>query len=59
VWAFIVADNADYSPDYLAHVRSPANRSMSAVGRRRRAVHADQLTVPLEFEFPDRDPGYR
>jgi predicted O-methyltransferase YrrM len=27
--AFIVADNADYSPDYLAHVRSPANGYMS------------------------------
>ena len=27
--AFIVADNADDSPDYLAHVRSPANGYMS------------------------------
>jgi predicted O-methyltransferase YrrM len=27
--AFIVADNADYSPDYLAWVRSPANGYMS------------------------------
>jgi predicted O-methyltransferase YrrM len=27
--AFIVADNADYSPDYLAHVRSPANGYIS------------------------------
>lgn len=27
--AFIVADNADYSPDYLACVRSPANGYMS------------------------------
>jgi predicted O-methyltransferase YrrM len=27
--AFIVADNADYSPDYLALVRSPANGYMS------------------------------
>jgi predicted O-methyltransferase YrrM len=27
--AFIVADNADYSPDYLAHVRSPASGYMS------------------------------
>jgi len=27
--AFIVADNADYSPDYLAHVRAPANGYMS------------------------------
>jgi predicted O-methyltransferase YrrM len=27
--AFIVADNADYSPDYLAHVRSPANGYLS------------------------------
>jgi predicted O-methyltransferase YrrM len=27
--AFIVADNADYSPDYLAYVRSPANGYMS------------------------------
>jgi predicted O-methyltransferase YrrM len=27
--AFIVADNADYSPDYLAHVRSPAKGYMS------------------------------
>ncbi len=27
--AFIVADNADYSPDYLAHVRSPANAYLS------------------------------
>jgi predicted O-methyltransferase YrrM len=27
--AFIVADNADYSPDYLARVRSPANGYMS------------------------------
>ncbi|MCA6109738.1 O-methyltransferase [Bradyrhizobium cenepequi] len=27
--AFIVADNADYSPDYLAHVRLPANGYMS------------------------------
>jgi predicted O-methyltransferase YrrM len=27
--AFIVADNADYSPDYLACVRSPASGYMS------------------------------
>ena len=27
--AFIVADNADDSPDYLARVRSPANGYMS------------------------------
>ena len=27
--AFIVADNADYSPEYLARVRSPANGYMS------------------------------
>ena len=27
--AFIVADNADYSPDYLAHVRSPARGYLS------------------------------
>jgi predicted O-methyltransferase YrrM len=27
--AFIVADNADYSPDYLARVRSPGNGYMS------------------------------
>jgi predicted O-methyltransferase YrrM len=27
--AFIVADNAEYSPDYLAHVRSPASGYMS------------------------------
>ena len=27
--AFIVADNADYSPDYLTRVRSPANGYMS------------------------------
>ena len=27
--AIIVADNADHSPDYLAHVRSPANGYMS------------------------------
>ncbi len=27
--AFIVADNADYSPDYLARVRSPANGYIS------------------------------
>ncbi|MGO4261036.1 O-methyltransferase [Lysobacter sp. TAB13] len=27
--ALIVADNADYSPDYLAHVRSPASGYMS------------------------------
>ena len=27
--AFIVADNADYSPDYLAHVRSPAHGYLS------------------------------
>jgi predicted O-methyltransferase YrrM len=27
--AFIVADNADYSPDYLARVRSPASGYMS------------------------------
>jgi predicted O-methyltransferase YrrM len=27
--AFIIADNADYSPDYLAHVRSPATGYMS------------------------------
>jgi len=27
--AFIVADNADHSPDYLARVRSPANGYMS------------------------------
>jgi predicted O-methyltransferase YrrM len=28
--AFIVADNADHSPDYLARVRSPANGYLSA-----------------------------
>jgi len=27
--AFVVADNADYSPDYLARVRSPASGYMS------------------------------
>jgi predicted O-methyltransferase YrrM len=27
--AFIVADNADHSPDYLEHVRSPANGYLS------------------------------
>lgn len=27
--ALIVADNADYSPDYLARVRSPANGYLS------------------------------
>jgi predicted O-methyltransferase YrrM len=27
--AYIVADNADYSPDYLAYVRSPANGYLS------------------------------
>ncbi|TKR29500.1 O-methyltransferase [Luteimonas gilva] len=27
--ALIVADNADYSPDYFAHVRSPANGYLS------------------------------
>jgi predicted O-methyltransferase YrrM len=27
--AFIVADNADYSPEYLARVRSPANGYLS------------------------------
>jgi predicted O-methyltransferase YrrM len=27
--AFIVADNADFSPDYLAHVRAPAKGYMS------------------------------
>jgi predicted O-methyltransferase YrrM len=27
--AFVVADNADYSPDYLAYVRSPANGYLS------------------------------
>ncbi|AJY09196.1 O-methyltransferase [Burkholderia dolosa] len=27
--AFVVADNADYSPDYLAHVRSPQNGYLS------------------------------
>jgi predicted O-methyltransferase YrrM len=27
--AFIVADNADHSPDYLAHMRSPANGYLS------------------------------
>ncbi len=27
--AFIVADNADYSPDYLARVRSPASGYLS------------------------------
>jgi predicted O-methyltransferase YrrM len=27
--AIIVADNADHSPDYLAHVRSPANGYLS------------------------------
>jgi predicted O-methyltransferase YrrM len=27
--AFIVADNADYSPDYLSHVRSPGSGYMS------------------------------
>ncbi|HEU0161703.1 MAG TPA: class I SAM-dependent methyltransferase [Rhizomicrobium sp.] len=30
VGAFIVADNADHSPDYLAHVRKPANGYLSA-----------------------------
>ena len=28
-YRFIVADNADYSPDYLTHVRSAANGYMS------------------------------
>ena len=27
--ALIVADNADYSPEYLAHVRSPASGYLS------------------------------
>ena len=27
--AFIVADNADYSPEYLTRVRSPANLYLS------------------------------
>jgi predicted O-methyltransferase YrrM len=27
--ALIIADNADDSPDYLAHVRSPSNRYVS------------------------------
>src|SRR6202034_41797 len=27
--AFVIADNADYSPDYLARLRSPANGYMS------------------------------
>ena len=27
--AFVLADNADYSPEYLAHVRSPANGYLS------------------------------
>ena len=27
--AFIVADNAEHSPEYLAHVRSPATGYMS------------------------------
>ncbi len=27
--AFIVADNADYSPDYVARVRSPARSYLS------------------------------
>jgi hypothetical protein len=27
--AFIIADNADYSPEYLEYVRSPANGYMS------------------------------
>lgn len=27
--ALIIADNSDYSPDYLAHVRSPANGYLS------------------------------
>ncbi|MGH8782909.1 O-methyltransferase [Paraburkholderia sp.] len=27
--AFVVADNADFSPEYLAHVRSPANGYLS------------------------------
>ncbi len=27
--ALVVADNADYSPDYLAYVRAPANGYMS------------------------------
>lgn len=27
--AFVVADNADYSPEYLAHVRRPANGYLS------------------------------
>lgn len=29
VGAFVIADNADYSPDYLAHVRSPTNGYLS------------------------------
>ncbi len=42
--AFVVADNADYSPDYLARVRSPANGyTVGAVRRRRRAVDAARL----------------
>jgi predicted O-methyltransferase YrrM len=27
--AFVIADNADYSPDYLARVRSPSNGYLS------------------------------
>jgi predicted O-methyltransferase YrrM len=27
--AFVVADNADYNPEYLAHVRNPANSYLS------------------------------
>jgi predicted O-methyltransferase YrrM len=27
--AFVIADNADYSPDYLAYVRTPANGYLS------------------------------
>ena len=43
--AFIVADNADHSPDYLARVRSPGHRlPVHAVRRGRRAVDADRMT---------------
>ena len=42
--AFIVADNADYSPDYLARVRSPGKRlHVDAVRGGCRAVDADRL----------------
>ena len=51
--AYIVADDADYCPEYLAHVRSPANGYLSTpFGEDVELVHADRLTQTPENEPP-------